>query len=137
MGKALAQLKGGLVVSCQPVDGGPMDRPDIVAAMAQAAVAGGAAGLRIERVANLLAVRPLVTVPIIGIIKRDLPGYPVRITPEISDVDALAIAGADIIAVDATSRRRPVELAALVTACRARHPLCGGDVATPDVEPDA
>ena len=47
---ALARLRGGLVASCQPVDGGPMDHPAIVAAMAQAAVAGGAAGLRIEGV---------------------------------------------------------------------------------------
>ena len=32
--RALDTLRGGLVVSCQPVDDGPMDRPDIVAAMA-------------------------------------------------------------------------------------------------------
>ena len=53
----LQRLKGGLVASCQPVDDGPMDRPEIVAAMAQAAVAGGAVGLRIEGVDNLRAVR--------------------------------------------------------------------------------
>ena len=67
----LDKLRGGLVASCQPVDEGPMDRPDIVAAMAQAAVLGGAAGLRIEGVENLRAVRPFVSVPIIGIVKSD------------------------------------------------------------------
>lgn len=66
------RLRGGLVASCQPVDNGPMDRPDIVAAMAQAAVAGGAVGLRIEGMANLRATRRLVDVPIIGIVKRNL-----------------------------------------------------------------
>ena len=32
----LKHLSGGLVASCQPVDDGPMDRPEIVAAMAMA-----------------------------------------------------------------------------------------------------
>jgi len=85
----LKGLKGGLIVSCQPVDGGPMDRPDIVAAMAMAAVAGGAVGLRIEGIANLRAVRPLVAVPIIGIVKTDLPDSPVRITVTVADALAL------------------------------------------------
>ena len=95
------------MVSCQPVDNGPMDRPDIVAAMAQAAVAGGAVGLRIEGVENLRAVRPLVSVPIIGIVKRDSSDTPVRITVSTEDVANLIDCGADIIAYDATDRPRP------------------------------
>ncbi len=86
----LETLRDGLVVSCQPVDDGPMNRPDIVPAMAAAAVARGADGLRIECVANLAAVRPLVSVPIIAILKRDLKDSPVRITPFVADVQALA-----------------------------------------------
>ena len=73
-------LQQGFVASCQPVDDGPMDSPEIVAAMAKAAVAGGAAGLRIEGIDNLKAVRAAVSVPIIGIVKRDLAGSEVRIT---------------------------------------------------------
>lgn len=107
MNTVLEQMRGGLVASCQPVDGGPMDHPQIVAAMAQAAVAGGASALRIEGVANLRAVRPVVTVPIIGIVKTDLPDSPVRITVTLDDVRALADAGADVIAYDATPRPRP------------------------------
>lgn len=72
---------GGLIVSCQPVPGSPLDNPAIVAAMALAAEQAGAVALRIEGLANLQAVRPLVTVPVIGLIKRDLPDSPVRITP--------------------------------------------------------
>lgn len=64
---------GGLIVSCQPVPGSPLDNPAIVAAMALAAEQAGAVALRIEGQANLQAVRPLVTVPVIGLIKRDLP----------------------------------------------------------------
>ena len=103
-----------LIASCQPVDDGPMDKPEIVAAMAQASVIGGAAGIRIEGVENLKAARPTVQVPIIGIVKRDLPDSPIRITPFLHDIEALAKAGADIIAVDGTHRPRPVELESAV-----------------------
>ena len=105
------RLQYGLIASCQPVDDGPMDKPEIVAAMAQACVLGGAAGLRIEGVENLKAVRSQVKVPIIGIVKRDLPTSPVRITPFLEDIQALAAQGADIIAVDGTARERPVAIA--------------------------
>jgi N-acylglucosamine-6-phosphate 2-epimerase len=100
------QLRGGLVVSCQPVTGGPMDRPEIVAAMAQAAVEGGAAGVRIEGLSNLKATRPVLSVPIIALIKHYDPSTPVRITPRVSDTVSLMDAGADVIAYDATDRPR-------------------------------
>ncbi|OOF79150.1 N-acetylmannosamine-6-phosphate 2-epimerase [Rodentibacter caecimuris] len=108
------RIQNGLIASCQPVDDGPMDKPEIVAAMAQASVVGGAAGLRIEGVENLKATRPTVNVPIIGIVKRDLADSPVRITPFLNDIEDLANAGADIIAVDGTHRPRPVDLQSAV-----------------------
>ncbi|OOF42432.1 N-acetylmannosamine-6-phosphate 2-epimerase [Rodentibacter rarus] len=108
------QLQKGLIASCQPVDEGPMDKPEIVAAMAQASVIGGAAGIRIEGVENLKATRAVVRVPIIGIVKRDLPDSPIRITPFLQDIEDLASVGADIIAVDGTHRPRPVDLESAV-----------------------
>ncbi|AIK90840.1 MULTISPECIES: N-acetylmannosamine-6-phosphate 2-epimerase [Pasteurellaceae] len=108
----LEQLKNGLIASCQPVDDGPMDSPEIVAAMAKASVIGGAAGLRIEGIDNLKAVRKVVDVPIVGIVKRDLPDSPVRITPFLQDIDDLYHAGADIIAFDGTDRVRPTTIEA-------------------------
>lgn len=110
----LTQISLGFIASCQPVDDGPMDKPTIVAAMAQAAVNGGAAGLRIEGVENLKTTRPTVNIPIIGIVKRDLTDSPIRITPYLQDIEALADAGADIIAVDGTNRSRPVDLESAV-----------------------
>jgi N-acylglucosamine-6-phosphate 2-epimerase len=107
---------GGLIVSCQPVPGSPLDNPAIVAAMALAAEQAGAVALRIEGLANLQAVRPLVTVPVIALIKRDLHDSPVRITPWLEDVNALAQAGADIIAVDGTRRQRPASVSSLLAA---------------------
>ncbi len=112
--ETLIHRQGGLVVSCQPVPASPLDKPEIVAAMALAAEQAGAVALRIEGLDNLRAVRAVVTLPIIGIIKRDLPDSPVRITPFLEDVDALVGAGADIIAVDGTERARPVSVAALL-----------------------
>lgn len=106
----LAQIKQGLIASCQPVDNGAMDKPEIVAAMAAASVAGGAKGLRIEGIENLKATRKVVNVPIIGIVKRDLPDSPVRITPFLQDIDDLYHAGADIIAFDGTNRIRPTTI---------------------------
>lgn len=106
----LKTIQNGLIASCQPVEDGPMDKPEIVAAMAQAAIIGGAVGLRIEGVDNLKATRPMVNVPIIAIVKRDLLDSPVRITPFLQDIEALAAAGADIIAVDGTDRIRPVTI---------------------------
>lgn len=127
----LSSLEGGLVVSCQPVAGGRLDRPDIVAAFAQAAEAGGARGLRIEGVANLRAVRAVTALPIIGLIKRVDPATPVIITATLADVKALAEGGADIIAFDATVR--PGRLTAvdrLAAAARAAGCLSMADCAT-------
>lgn len=103
----LKQLRHGLVASCQPVEHGPMDKVEHVVAMALAALAGGAKGLRIEGLDNVRAVAAATSAPIVGIIKRDLPDTPVRITPFVDDVIALAGAGASIIAFDATERQRP------------------------------
>jgi len=103
-----ALLNTCLIVSCQPVDNGPMDDDDTVVRYAKAVIAGGAEGLRIEGAARLAKVRQaLPNALIIGIVKRDLNDSPVRITPYSLDVIHLANAGADIIAIDATHRSRP------------------------------
>ena len=118
---------GGLIVSCQPVPGSPLDKPDIVAAMALAAEQAGAVALRIEGIENLRATHARVSVPIIGIIKRDLPDSPVRITPFLADVDALAGAGASIIAFEGTQRERPVAVAELLARIHQHHLLAMAD----------
>lgn len=122
MNDLLTRLARGLIVSCQPVPGSAMDKPEIVAAMACAALDGGAVALRIEGISNIEAVRRATDAPVIGIIKRDLPDSDVRITPWLEDVDALSAAGADIIAFDVTQRFRPVPVEALYQ--RAREAGC-------------
>ena len=126
----LQKLASGLVVSCQPVDDGPMDRPDITAAMALSAEVGGADGLRIEGIENLKAVRPVTQLPIIGIVKRDLDDSDVRITAYLQDVAGLAEFGADVIAYDATTRPRPVATRDLVEAIKDAGCLAMADCAS-------
>jgi N-acylglucosamine-6-phosphate 2-epimerase len=76
--------------------------------MAQAAVNQGAVGVRIDTPAHVQAVRrQSPTVPIIGLWKQQLPGSEVYITPQFHHAMAIASAGADIIAIDATLRERP------------------------------
>lgn len=127
----LSQLKNALVVSCQPVPGSPMDKQDIIVAMAGAAVAAGAGGLRIEGAANVRAVTAVLkNVPVIGIVKRELDDSPVRITPYLHDVLALIDAGAAVIAFDGTDRRRPVAVADLLAATHAAGRLAMADCST-------
>jgi N-acylglucosamine-6-phosphate 2-epimerase len=127
LSSVLEQLRGGLIVSCQPVIGGPLDRPDITAAFALAALHGGACGLRIEGIENLKAVRAVTKVPIIGLIKEDLTDSPVRITPYVQQASALAAAGADIVAFDVTDRPRPNPISSIFAAIRAAGALAMAD----------
>ncbi|MFQ3229112.1 MAG: putative N-acetylmannosamine-6-phosphate epimerase [Reinekea sp.] len=122
------QLQSGLIVSCQPVDDGPMDSVSIIVAMAKAAQDGGCNGLRIQGAVNVAAVVAQVKVPVVGIIKRDLDDSPVRISPYIDDIDALAEAGARIIAFDGTDRRRPVPVEELIARIHAHGCLAMADV---------
>ncbi|MCC5645727.1 N-acetylmannosamine-6-phosphate 2-epimerase [Nostoc sp. CHAB 5824] len=100
-------LRYGLIVSCQaPVDS-PLHEPRVIAAIAQAAVNNGAAGVRIDTPNHISAVRERVQVPIIGLWKQLISGYDVYITPQFHHAAAIAKAGADIIAIDATTKNRP------------------------------
>ncbi|GAB4374691.1 MAG: N-acetylmannosamine-6-phosphate 2-epimerase [Elainellaceae cyanobacterium] len=103
----LQALHHGLIVSCQaPVDS-PLHNPLMIATIAEAAVKRGAVGVRIDTPAHIQAVRQRVTVPIIGLWKRQFPGSDVYITPQFEQAATVAAAGADIIAIDATLRARP------------------------------
>lgn len=125
----LNMLNDKLVVSCQPVEKGPMDHPEIVKSMAMAAEAGGAGGLRIEGIANVKAIRHLTKLPIIGIIKRNLNEHNIRITPLIEDVENLLDCGADIIAYDATNLPRPFSTQSLIKKIKEKNMLAMADCA--------
>ena len=85
---ALDALRGGLIVSCQAYPGEPMLDPRTMAQVAQAAVAGGAVAIRGKGLEDLRAMRPVVSVPLIGLVKVGNEG--VYITPTLADCLAVA-----------------------------------------------
>ncbi|MEB3147959.1 MAG: N-acetylmannosamine-6-phosphate 2-epimerase [Sphaerospermopsis sp.] len=103
----MINLEKGLIVSCQAPVESPLHDPYIIAAMAQAAVNNGAVAVRIDTPNHIKAVREKVNVPIIGLWKQVIAGSDVYITPQFHHAVAVAEAGADIIAIDATTRYRP------------------------------
>jgi N-acylglucosamine-6-phosphate 2-epimerase len=116
------QLRGGLIVSCQALEGEPLYGAQYMAAMACAAVSAGAVAIRANGPQDIAAIRAAVTVPIICLYKVDLPGIEVRITPTCEFAEQVAASGADLIALDATDRPHPggVSVAALIARVHQR-----------------
>lgn len=112
----IQSLDGALIVSSQASTGEPLDHPSHILAMCLSAINGGASALRLEGTANVAYVRKhcdelfVQHVPIVGLIKAAVPAAErlscAYITASFADCCALAEAGADIIALDATSRKR-------------------------------
>ena len=100
--------RGALVVSCQARADNPLHGSSYMAAMARAAAQGGAGGIRANGPGDIAAIRAVLDLPIIGLFKRDDPGFAVSITPDFAAAEAVVAAGADIVAIDATGRPRPV-----------------------------
>lgn len=136
MKTVLDSLKGKLIVSCQALENEPLHSPFIMSRMALAAAQGGAVGIRANSVVDIRAIKESVSLPVIGIIKRDYPGSDVFITATLQEVDELMTVEPEIIALDATARPRPggQTLEELVTQIRARYPsvLLMADIATVD-----
>ena len=101
--------KGALVVSCQARADNPLHGPVHMAAIAKAAEAGGARGIRANGETDVAAIRAVTSLPIIGISKVWDDRFPVYITPGFEAAAQIARAGADIIGLDATPRPRDGE----------------------------
>ncbi|GGC82147.1 putative N-acetylmannosamine-6-phosphate 2-epimerase [Tersicoccus solisilvae] len=122
-------LRGRLIVSCQAYPGEPMRHPETMAQIAKAAIAGGAAGIRAQGLADLaLIAERLPDTPLIGLWKVGTEG--VFITPTLRHARAVRDAGAGIVAVDGTRRPRPDGLT-LARTVAALHGESTGDDAPP------
>lgn len=99
-------FQGKLLVSCQASEGDAFFGPENMARFAVAAHNGGAAGIRAEGVEDVRAIRAAVDIPIIGIKKSYASDRRILITPTFEDAEDLVAAGADMIALDCTSRGR-------------------------------
>ena len=93
MPPVLTRMAGGLIVSCQARADNPLYGPAFMAAIARAAEAGGAAGLRMNGPDDIRAACHIVSIPIIGLFKRRCAQYAVEITPTFAEA-----AGADAVA---------------------------------------
>lgn len=138
MASSLEALRGGVVVSVQAAQGEPLDRPEILCALAESALRGGACAVRMAQPDNMRYFkRQHPQVPVIGITKpHQIPENAhemVYITPGLVDVQSIA-GCCDIVALDATRRPRPSgeTLAEIVAQARAAYPdlLLMADVAT-------
>ena len=119
------KVGGKLIVSCQALPEEPLHSSFIMGRMALAAAWGGAAGIRANTVEDILEIRKNVDLPIIGIIKKVYEDHPdVYITPTMAEIDALAAAGVEVIALDATKRTRPLgkSLDELFAEARTKYP---------------
>ncbi|WP_052207132.1 N-acetylmannosamine-6-phosphate 2-epimerase [Sinomonas humi] len=100
-------LRRGVIISCQAPEDSPLRDPHVMARMAQAAEKAGAVAIRAEGALDIAAIRASCSLPIIGIRKHHYPDSEVYITATRHDVDLVADAGAEIVALDATDRPRP------------------------------
>lgn len=105
--RLLKQLKGGLIVSCQALPDEPLHGPQYMARMARAAFEGGAVGIRANGAEDIAAIRETVPLPVIGLLKQVYADSPVFITPTVREAETVIRAGADLVAIDATTRPRP------------------------------
>jgi len=103
----LKQIYKGVIVSCQALENEPLYGAEIMAKMAIAAQMGGAVGIRANYPQDIRAIREAVQLPIIGLKKVHYDDSPAYITPTLQEVEEVAKAGADIIAIDCTKMLKP------------------------------
>lgn len=117
-------IEGKLIVSCQALPDEPLHSPVIMGRMALAAKEGGASGIRANTREDILEIKRVVDLPIIGIVKKNYEDSLVYITPTMAEVDELVSAKVDIIALDATIELRPnnMSLEAFFKSVKEKYP---------------
>jgi len=125
-------LKGNLIVSCQALADEPLHSSFIMGRMAIAAKEGGAVAIRAQGVSDINEIKKVAKLPIIGIIKRVYNDSEIYITPTIKEVDELLETECEMIALDATKRKRPnnENIQDLVDAIHEKGKLAMADVST-------
>ena len=103
----LNSIKGGIIVSCQALKQEPLHSSYIMSRMAYAAMVGGAVGIRANGGEDIKRIKETVSLPVIGLVKALYDASSVYITPTLREAKEAIRAGADILAMDATDRKRP------------------------------
>lgn len=128
----LKDLKGKLIVSCQALEDEPLHSSFIMGRMALAAKQGGASAIRAQGVEDINEIKKVSNMPVIGIIKRVYEDAEPYITPTKKEVDQLLTTECEMIALDATLRKRPnnEELGELIKYINANNRLVMADIST-------
>jgi N-acylglucosamine-6-phosphate 2-epimerase len=99
-------LPHGLIVSCQIPAQSPLHNKASTAVLAMAAQSGGAVAIRAEGFDSIKAIKEVVSIPVIGLIKTRGVESGVYINSTLSEIQMCIDAGSDFIAIDATGRSR-------------------------------
>ena len=104
----LKKIRGQMIVSCQAIPGEALyvKEKSIMYLMARAAKMAGSPAIRTSGIRDVVAIKKETGLPVIGLVKIQYTGYESYITPTMKEVDELVQAGADVIALDCTLRRR-------------------------------
>lgn len=104
----LDAIHGQMIISCQAVKGEPLyvEEKSIMYLMARAAKQAGTPAIRTSSIRDVVAIKEETELPVIGLVKIQYPGYEEYITPTMKEVDDLTAAGADVVALDCTLRKR-------------------------------
>lgn len=101
-------IKGSIVVSCQATPGEPLycREMSLMPFMARAAKQAGAKMIRTSSVRDIVGIKEETGLPVIGLIKREYPGFTGRITMTMREVDECMEALSDIVSIDCTNTER-------------------------------
>ncbi|CEO13246.1 N-acetylmannosamine-6-phosphate 2-epimerase [Paraclostridium sordellii] len=125
-------IKNKLIVSCQALENEPLHSSFVMGKMAIAAKEGGAVAIRAQGVEDIKEIKRVTSLPIIGLIKRNYEDSEIYITPTKKEIDELLTTGCEMIALDATSRKRPnnESLKELIDYIKSKNILVMADISS-------
>lgn len=127
-------VKSKLIVSCQALEDEPLHSSYIMGRMAVAVEEGGASGIRANSKEDIIEIKKNTNLPVVGIVKRDYEDSDIYITATMKEIDELAESKCEMIALDATCRKRhnDEKLSDFVQNIRAKYPnvLLMADIST-------
>ncbi|KEI02318.1 N-acetylmannosamine-6-phosphate 2-epimerase [Clostridium botulinum] len=128
----LKKIRGKLIVSCQALDNEPLHSSFIMGRMALAAKMGGAVAIRAQSAQDIKEIKKVTGLPVIGLVKRNYEDSDIYITPTKQEVDELLTTECEIIALDATMRKRHnnENLKELIDYIHKNKRLVMGDIST-------